>query len=552
MIRVFLFLYFCLLSNQLMATVTVTVDRDPVKIDESFQLVFNSDEQTNGQPDFSPLQQNFTIISKSNRNSTKIENGKVTYSQQWVLTVLPRSTGQLQIPSVTFGKHVSPVRTINVIESNPAIVAIDDIFIEVSVDNPSPYVQAQVIYTVKLFRAVATSNATLSEPVLNSGQAIIDKIGDDTSYESQRQGRRYVVIERRYVIFPQNSGKITLEPLVFQAQTGSGGFFRFDPFGPAPKTIVKRSEALELDVRPIPSSYPGDTWLPASNLTIQEQWSVAPDKLQQGEAATRTLTIKATGLAASHLPALENAMPDDFKIYPDQPEFEETSNSDGFTGLRKEKMAVIPAAAGDFVLAPIQIYWWNTNKDKLEVAELPQRTLTVAASAVAETNVLNPLPASTLSQGQSSAADVNDQNGIWQLTSAIFLLLWLATLYAWHRANRRVSNPLAQSDNRAALKTLGNAVLKSARANDAAATRDALVNWAGVQWPDARVVNLGQIKGLVDSQLQQELDKLNSALYGKQTSIWTGEGLIKTFQAHTPAINGNATQSGKLEPLYKS
>jgi len=357
-----------LLSTPLLAAITVSVDRDPVAIDESFQLVFDSDEQTSGQPDFSPLEKEFTIMNTSNRNSTQIINGKVSYSQQWVLTMLAEKTGQLTIPAIRFGQSLSPERSINVVRGNTGTAVQDDVFIEASVDSSRPYVQAQVVYTVKLFRAIATSNATLSDPVLSSGQAIIDKLGDDKSYEVQRHGKRYVVIERRYVIFPQNSGAMTIEPVVFQGQTGAGSFFRFDPFGPAPKTIIKKSDPVKVDVQPIPASYPGTTWLPASNLSIQEQWSVAPDKLKVGEATTRTLTIRAEGLAASHLPAIEHALPDAFKSYPDQPEFEETNNARGFVGTRKEKMAVIPAQAGAFVLPAMKIYWWNTEKDKLELA----------------------------------------------------------------------------------------------------------------------------------------------------------------------------------------
>lgn len=549
---IFIFVFF--LSSQLPAAVSVSIDRDPIAIDESFQLIFESDEQTTGQPDFSPLEKNFTIINKSNRNSTQIINGKVSYSQQWVLTALPRSIGQLQIPAIRFGKFTSTVRTINVVNSTSGQTAAYDVFIETSVDNPTPYVQAQVVYTVKLFRSIATSNATLSDPVLGSGQAIIDKLGDDKSYESQRQGKRYVVIERRYVIFPQNSGKITVEPVVFQGQTGSGGFLRFDPFGPAPKTILKRSDPVALDVQPIPASYPGKTWLPASNLSIQEQWSVAPDELQQGQATTRTLTIKAQGLAASHLPAMEHALPDDFKLYPDQPEFEETNNAKGFVGTRKEKMAVIPAAAGEFTLPAITIYWWNTVKDKLELAELPERTIRVAAAATTNnaTTATDVGPPSSIDNRDEAATIESNGALLWQWISAALLVLWVATLFAWRFGRRRAVPVTNAQVETAPLKILKNRVLTHARNNDALATSKALIDWAHAQWPGLRIVNLGQLKHRVDGDMQQELDTLSESLYGKNKRMWQGDGLAQAFQGQRPDNVESGTQATRLEPLYKT
>ena len=47
-----LILAFCQLAH---AEILVSVDRDPVVADESFQLIFESDENINDTPDFSPL-----------------------------------------------------------------------------------------------------------------------------------------------------------------------------------------------------------------------------------------------------------------------------------------------------------------------------------------------------------------------------------------------------------------------------------------------------------------------------------------------------------------
>ncbi len=552
-----------IVANFSMAAITVSVDRNPVVADESFQLIFKSDEQIRGQPDFSPLKKQLTILDSSSRSSTQIVNGKVSYTQQWVLTVLANQTGSIRIPPLQFGKQSSPARSIVVVRNTNANrnAMSDDVFLEVSVDNDKPYVQAQVVFTVKLFRAIATSNATLSEPVLQGGQAIIEKLGDDKSYEAQRGGKRYVVIVRRYVIFPQKSGSMKVEPMVFQGQTGAGGFFSFDPFGPSAKRIVKRSEQIDLTVKPIPESFTGDNWIPASKLTIREQWSVAPDKLRQGEAATRTLILEAKGLASSQLPMPDDQIPSGFKHYPDQPEFEQLNTEDGFTSTRKDKMAIIPATSGKLMMPAIKLAWWNTKTDRIEYAELPERPVTVAAAA-GQTPVESPGKASVdrseplqpQDASRSVAPSEESQKAVsaWQWVSIVLLCLWLLTLYGWLRSRNKSQITDDVADSRPAVSACIKDLKMACQQNDPAAARNALMAWANHYWPDRRINNFHELKTLVNDDFKQQLDKLNACLYSQQQLSWNGKEFIRIFQAQSFEQHEGKQSGSQLEPLYKS
>ncbi|MEZ5581408.1 MAG: hypothetical protein R3F37_00205 [Candidatus Competibacteraceae bacterium] len=76
--------------------------------------------------------------------------------------------------------------------------------IEVQAEPADPYVQAQVQYTVRLLFAVPLLDGSLDAP--QPANAVVERLGDDVSYETQRNGRRYRVIERRYALFAQRSG----------------------------------------------------------------------------------------------------------------------------------------------------------------------------------------------------------------------------------------------------------------------------------------------------------------------------------------------------------
>lgn len=558
-------LFFLLFSLLLQAEISISVDRSPIVVDELFQLIFESNDKVDGEPDFSPLNKSFTVLNTARHSSIQRYNGRTFKSKKWILTILANQAGTLPVPAIHFGKDVSRATSINVIANAPSEKGKNtgDIFVTAEVNINTPYVQEQVIYTVKLYSAVQTNNASLSEPEVSGGQAVINKLGEDKSFETPLNGKRYSVIQRQYVIFPQSSGELKITPLVFQGQTGSGGFFGFNSYGQQPKLIVKRSEAIQLDIKPVPDSFRGDTWLPASQLSIQEQWSIDPGKLQQGEAATRTLTLTANGLVASHLPAVDNYLPEKLKQYPDQPEFEETNNKNGFVGIRHDKMAIIPTEAGDYILPAIKIPWWNTDTDKMEIAELPERTIHAAASVIASAsaspnniqqrvieNEATPVDEALISNNVELAQPLNNETP-WKWFSLLLFVLWIITIYIfWKKNHKPVSSnslPDKELSSRQYLKQLKQACV----ANEAVKTKKALLDWANTFWPDKKITSINAIKGFCEKDLQLKIDELNTCLYGKESSQWNGTDFLRSFESQSFEHKKSEQTKGNLEPLNK-
>ncbi len=560
-IKLIFTLMLLLFSQFLQAEISISVDRNPVVADESFKLVFESNQKVDGEPDFSPLNKSFTVLNTSHRSNTQIINGKMTRSRQWILTVIANQAGILSIPSIRFGKDVSQASSIKVVANAPSITGnkTDDIFVEVEVNSKTPYVQAQVIYTVKLYRAVQTNNASLSEPEIRGGQAVVNKLGEDKSFETRIKGKKYVVIQRQYALFPQSSGAIKIEPLVFQGQTGLVGFFNFDPFGSDSKLIVKRSDSINLEVKPIPDSFTGDTWLPASQLTIQEQWSLDPGKLQQGEATTRTLTLKANGLVASNLPEIENNLPATLKQYPDQPEHEESYDENGFIGIRHDKMAIIPIEAGEYILPEIKIAWWNTDTDKMEFAELPERSIYAEISATAPVSetpkllVEKVIPVEkNIDEEIIKIAEPASSQALWKWLSLILFILWGITLFIFWKSKRIPVRPNNDSVKELSSRQYLKQLKQACAANDAVLTKQALLGWANDLWPDEKISSINTVKVHCEKDFQLKLDELNACLYGKTTIQWNGADFLRSFEAQSFNNKLTAKSIGKLEPLYKT
>ena len=546
-----------------LAEIQVSVDRSPVIANESFELTFESDEQIDARPDFSTLEKSFTVLNRRTESSTRINNGNVSHRQKWILTILTGKTGSLTIPAVTFGNTQShPVR-IEVLPAPPSSSRqsrTDDIFIDVAVDTDAPYVQAQIIYTVRLFLAVRASDASLSDPVPGGGDAVINRIGQDKNYEKHQNGKRYRVIERRYAIFPQSSGKLVIKPLVFKGRKGTSGFFNFDPFGAQPETIVKHSDEIVIDVKPIPPSFQGKFWLPATQLSLQEQWSLDPSGLKQGEVVTRTLILRANGLTASQLPDIDVALPEGLKTYPDQPLLEELYETTGVVGVRRGKMAIIPTRSGERVLPSVRIPWWNVKTDRMETAELPERRIHVVADKTASppqgsAGPGNDVPAEHAATAGRAVPDPGAGQATpryWQWASAALFILWLATLLLWWRALRDRRDERETKDESPAKRACLRQLRQACRDNNPEMAKNALLRWARANWPESPVNNLEAIGDYGDDGFREELHRLSRKLYADATSPWDGQAFLQGFMTQSFRQQQPPPAKTKLEPLYKT
>lgn len=554
------------------AEISVRTDRDPVAVGESFQIVFEATEDVDGDPDFAPLQKDFQVLSTGQSSSFSMINGDMARSKRWNVTVLARRAGRLTVPAIHFGRDRSPEHPIAVANAagGKGQAESGDIFLEVEAAPLRPYVQAQVVYTVRLYRAVSTSNASLNDPKVETGDAVIERLGEDRTFETRVMGRRYLVVERSFAIYPQTSGTLTIAPLQFQAQAGRSSFSLLDPFGPQPKTVLRQSASVSLEVAPVPAAFSGRQWIPARQVRISDEWSQQPPSFRVGEPITRTLSITADGLTASQLPEFPGGALPEFKSYPDQPALSDSRSPLGIIGTRQEKIALIPSRPGDYMLPEIRIPWWNTTANRMEYATLPERRIHVlpplpdASAAMPEAKVAAPgskgdvePPAATadLPASEPAVAAVQalagDKSRLWQAISLVLALGWLLTIVVAWRKTRSGGNARSADGNRRIGGAI-RAVQNACSANDPRRAKDALLRWSALIWADDPPHSIGAIEARCGRDMARELADLNSALYGRDAATWRGAGLWKAFSAEPAALRPPARETpGGLQPLYR-
>lgn len=567
-------LLFLILASPLTpAAVNVSVDRQQIAIDESFQIIFEAVQST-GEPDFRPLRRDFHVLSNSQSSTTTITNGNIESSRKWVLELMAKRKGKLIIPPVKFGDKMSQAFFIEVKNRQPSANnnAGEDVFFELSAVPKQVYVQQQILLTVNLFLAVRINNGSLSEPQLSGIDAVIQKMGDDKTYQTRRGGRAYTVYQRRYAIFPQGSGQMQIQSPVFKGRVVGGANTSILLNRPG-RQILKRSNDITIDVQGVPDIYQGQHWLPAQDLQITESWSQAVagelPVFRAGEPATRTLTLTAAGLTASQLPELPARMTADFKQYPDQPVLSDKIKQQGITGTRVEKVAVIPGVAGEHQLPEVLISWWDTKNNKQQYASLPERTVkvlpplqsagtTVPADASGLNGLQSPVdqgPGRTPLVTQSGTGGDPQDLFIWKGMAVFFALLWLLTLYRviqpYYKNIRaeRFSSANAKASTSSAVKSLKYACQR----NDLRLTKEALLNWDKCLHPDNPVGSLAMISRRYQCALREHIQTVSDLLYGKeQNRDWQGLPLWNAVSAyHQRRPSRPAEKESALQPLHR-
>jgi hypothetical protein len=481
--------------------------------------------------------------------------------------------------------------------------------VEAEVDRDTPYVQGQVVYTVRVLIRVSLQQATLGDP--GAEGVIIERLGEDRSYETLRDGQRYKVIERRYALFPQHSGPVEIAPPILsggvpekrQRRGGSGSsgsaferFFGRDPFEDMEslfhptRPIKVRGPELTLNVQPQPdgSSSP---WLPAESLQLADTWTADLAELRVGEPVTRTIAITAQGLSAAQLPELLTEVPDSVNLYPDKPRTETRVDGDTLVAVKEIKQALVPSEAGELTLPEVRLAWWDTVEDRERVAVLPARVLQVLPvragarggtegprpreSIPADTRragVAELLPPSALlpkTDGQGPAEPgvthalrrgFPPDAGYWPWLGLGLGLLWAVTLLLWlrerGRRHRKRSAARARRDGMPApsLSSARSLVRRACDADDPRAARDALLEWARACWPADPPTRLDSLATRFTGPAVEALRELDRSLYSPDNSAWNGKAawehirpaLAESESAGTLKREGE----GPLPPLY--
>ena len=511
-VRNFLFILMFFVSTWVQAEIKASVDRQVMYLGESLTLTIASDKSTNSQPDFTLLDAVFHVGQTGKSSSTQIINGDVSTQTTWQVLLVPKSLGSHIIPPIQVDGESSQAIKIEVNKPDPDAEAKGDIFIEIEADKNAAFVQEEILLTVRLLYAINLKNGALSEP--SADGVIVQQINKGANYTTQRDGKAYQVLERKYAIFAENSGKLELNPLIFEGEVTDNSRQSFGMFQRG-RPIRKVSKMLELEIKQIPQNFVSQAWIPAKQVTLQQSWS-QNKPYRVGDPITRTINLTATGLSETQLPDLSIDDIDGAKIYQDKTDTLTRTDGQQLISSKVIKYAVIPTEAGSLEIPEFTLEWFDTSSQTAQMARIPATTLAVA---VAENNTVTApaaidfnSPGIQPTQIKSDSlihSESSGQDQWWKLSAFLFGGLWLLTLLYILLRSKAIS-PLEKKD----VREVNNPVtLKNINQASPTETQNRLIAWWNQEYQQ-NCTHLGQIRKQIDTgQVHQALTHLEQSLY---------------------------------------
>ena len=398
------------------------------------ELVLNIEtDQAAATPDLTSLMGDFTLADQSSSRSVQWVNGSVKAKTTYTLTLVPRHEGRVTIPAIRVGNEFSKPVIVDIgpggSGSAPAAQDRSVAFLETLVDDARPYVQQSVGVVVRFNYTDAVNSGSFGiDPPQG---ASMQPVGQDRNSVRMVGGREYKVVERRFVLVPERSGRLVIPAPRFQGRSNGDLFGTF--FGGGTPLRIG-GQARVLDVQPQPANAP-QPWLPLRDLRLR--YTGAAQSVRAGEAATLTVEATADGATQAQMPELPAPSVPGAQVFADAPQYDETFVDGAPRVKATRRFSIVPTQPGSLRVPGMRLSWWDVRDNAAKVAALPDITLAVMPAAG---NAQVADASSPAGSPWSAPAEATASSGIparwWPWLAAGFALLWLLTLL-WALLRRR-------------------------------------------------------------------------------------------------------------------
>ena len=443
---VLLILVISIWSTASNAELSTRLSRSSIDELESVQLTIRANGTRSVEElDLSELEKNFQVLNTNTSSQYQYINGN---EQSWVdyqITLKPRIAGTLTIPSLTIGNESSLPLTLKV---RPISQSLRDeinqlVFFEVETSKESVYVQEQLLFTRRLVysNGVQLYNEIPGPPKIANALVLI--LGETRSGTTERNGKKYGVVEQRFAIFPEMSGKLEIPAIDITASV------RLIERGRVSRKGVRVSTTdLLVNVMPVPEAYPEEApWLPAQAIILTQTLEPGVSKANVGDTLQRRIQVRIDGNTGSILPSL-NAQPSEslFSIYPTAPSIEDDTSGDSVIGFRTESSSIVPLQPGQLSLGETSITWWDTVSNEVRISVLADSRISAAGSAIyrdyEEQRKIRDVKPEVSKSEPEVIADNTEQssfiNFYWKEILAV--ILSLSTLYLFGQFVLKITN----------------------------------------------------------------------------------------------------------------
>jgi len=262
-----------------------------------------------------------------------------------------------------------------------------------------------------------------------------------------------------------------------------------------------------------------------------------------GDPINRVITLKGAGVTAALLPELTFGDTNGARFYIDQPVVEELASEQGLAAESVVTIGIVPTQAGTLALSDINVYWWNTEERRQEVAILAGANLAIgaapqAAPALGAASARQPL---SLDNTEIVLLRQQLQWAIW--VAVVLLVVWLLTLLAWFKKPTTVKTTKRPAPPQFELGQLAHSI----KLGDPQKTYSELQSWRRQTFPSATAM-ASLIKDY--PELETPYRTLEAAIYQTgESSDWRGSDLLAVVTKLSALPQAHATTNPLPEHL---
>jgi len=265
-----------------------------------------------------------------------------------------------------------------------------DLYVTAEVDRPHPYVNEQIVLTVRFYTAVPLMGNAEWHPPGTQG-FLVEDIPPGQPRSIVEHGRRYSLSEIKLVLFPVQPGELTIGPSTIVCQVQQE--MNVDPFSPdffqrffsqglmQVQSKELKTKPIVLKVQPLPEAGKPSSF---SGFVGRLRVKAEADKrsLKVGDALNFTLTVEGTGnlksLADPQLPDMPQ-----FRLYDTVSSVDIEKDAAGVHGSKVFKTVMVPKVSGRLNIPAIPVSFFDPSKRAYDTVETRPMDIDAAPGAAA-------------------------------------------------------------------------------------------------------------------------------------------------------------------------
>ncbi|WP_303006260.1 BatD family protein [Bacteroides congonensis] len=353
--------------------------------------------------------------SRSQQSSTQIINGNVTSTSSITFTyiLMANTAGEYTISGASIvadgnqmvsnsvkikvlpqdqssngGQNGSSNNNSSIHSSSGTTVSNQDLFITATASKTNVFEQEAFVLTYKIY--TRESNLQLNNAKLPDFKGFhsqeIEMTTNAKWTPEHYQGRNYyTTVYRQFVLFPQQSGKLYIDPAQFQMTVGKPvqSADPFDAFfnGGSSVVEIKKNIAtpkIAINVNPLPAGKPSDFSGGVGEFTISS--SINSKELKTNDAITIKLVISGTG----NLKLISNPeikFPDDFEVYDPKVDNQVRLTREGLTGNKVIEYLAIPRHAGTYKIPGVSFSYFDIRSKSYKTLKTEEYVVNIEKGA---------------------------------------------------------------------------------------------------------------------------------------------------------------------------